>query len=85
MDIDDSFVLIAADSGLYYSNTWEDPHKIDLGIGNFTANDIEVRNGNIFVATNKGLLHLISANCQKYNAGFDQDKQYLDMCRKRKK
>jgi PKD repeat protein len=78
VDIDDYFVLIAADSGLYYSNTFEDPHKIDLGIGNFTANDIEVSNGNIFVATNKGLLHLISANCQKYKAGFDQDKQYAD-------
>lgn len=71
-------VLIAADSGLYYANSLLEPVKIDIGIDNYTAYDIEINNGNIHVATNIGLIQLINTNCFSYSSFFDQDKQYAD-------
>lgn len=78
VDFSDNYALIAADSGLYYSNSHNDPHKIDLGIGNFTAYDVEVWQGTVYVASSIGLLKLINTNCAEYHLVFDQDKQYVD-------
>ncbi len=71
--------LIAADSGLYYSGDVMDLAKIDLNIGEFAAYDIENSNGNIYIATNKGLLKIFLTDCSVYKADFDQDKQYADI------
>ncbi|HLO58700.1 MAG TPA: FG-GAP-like repeat-containing protein [Bacteroidales bacterium] len=77
-DYDDRYVLIAADSGIYYSNTWQDPHKIDLPLGNIRVSDIEVWQGNVYAATEKGLIRLISTNCNDFKISIDQNVQYGD-------
>jgi PKD repeat protein len=76
-DYDFNYILMAADSGIYYSNTWQDPHWLNIGMENFTAYDVEVWQGNIYAATSKGLIKLINKTCDDFKVSFGQNEQYI--------